>query len=50
MEKKFKAALEKAKKTKLKNEGILTGGSKYINPLRKALYKKKPAEAGPPDP
>ncbi len=35
MDKEFKRILEEAKKTKLKNEGILTGGNKYINPIRK---------------
>lgn len=40
MNKKQKKILEKAVKTKLKNEMILTGSSKYINPIRKPSKKK----------
>ena len=41
MDKEFKKILEDAKKTSLKNEGILTGGNKYINPIRKKYMTKK---------
>lgn len=40
MNNKQKKILEKAVKTKLKNEMILTGSSKYINPIRKPSKKK----------
>ncbi|HMZ45225.1 MAG TPA: hypothetical protein PKG56_06380 [Chitinophagaceae bacterium] len=36
-----KKVLDDAVKTKLKNEKILTGGNKYINPIRKVPKKKK---------
>lgn len=42
MNEKQRKILEQATKTKLKNETILTGGSKYINPIRKQA-KKKPS-------
>lgn len=36
--------LDDAAKTTLKNEKILTGGNKYINPIRKLPKKKKKSE------
>lgn len=36
--------LDDAVKTKLNNEMILTGGNKYINPIRKSTKKKKTIE------
>lgn len=41
MTKEQQKILEEAAKTKLKDEKILTGGYKYINPLRKVVKKKK---------
>lgn len=41
MNAKQKEILDKAAKTSLKNEGVLTGGSKYVNPIRKLQPKKK---------
>lgn len=36
-----KKVLEDATKTKLKNETVLSGGAKYINPIRKPKTKSK---------
>ena len=41
MNKKQQAVLDKANKTTLKNEQILSGGSKYINPIRREAAKSK---------
>lgn len=41
MEKEFQKILEEARKTKLKDEEKLTGGNKYINPIRKQYMGKK---------
>lgn len=41
MTKKQQAILDHAVKTKLQNEAVLSGGSKYVNPIRKPKTEKK---------
>ena len=41
MDKDFKRILEEAKKTNPKFGRILTGGNKYINPIRKEFMTSK---------
>ena len=41
MNSKQRRILDEAIKTKLQNEKVLTGGSKYINPIRKKYMVNK---------
>jgi len=41
MDKQQRKILDEAIKTKLQNEKVLTGGSKYINPIRKKYMVNK---------
>lgn len=41
MDKKQQAVLQKAAKTTLKNENVLSGNTKYINPIHKPKQKPK---------